>query len=143
MYATVDFGPEVNVDKAFSMQRKYEPKGPLVNSEYYPGWLTHWGEKMARKDTADVVNTLKKMLSMGANVNFYMYFGGTNFGFTAGANYNNVYVSDITSYDYDAPLSEAGDLTPKFYAIKETIAEYIPPPNNISVKTSEKGLYKC
>ncbi|KAL0271752.1 UNVERIFIED_CONTAM: hypothetical protein PYX00_008749 [Menopon gallinae] len=141
VYATVDFGPEINVQNAFSMQRKYEPRGPLVNSEYYPGWLTHWGEKMARKDAKTVVETLKKMLSMGANVNFYMYFGGTNFGFTAGANYNKMYVSDITSYDYDAPISEAGDLTPKFYALKEAIAEYLPTPSNSSAGTSEKGDY--
>lgn len=73
-----------DVDAAFLAQRKYEPSGPLVNSEFYTGWLTHWGEKFQRADTNAVSNTLDEMLARNASINFFMFYGGTNFGFSAG-----------------------------------------------------------
>lgn len=73
-----------NVDTAFLAQRIYEPRGPLVNSEFYTGWLTHWGETFQRVSTDAIVNTLDEMLSRNASVNFFMFYGGTNFGFLAG-----------------------------------------------------------
>lgn len=111
--------------------RKYEPKGPLVNAEYYPGWLTHWHEPMARVDTRGVTESLRSMLNANASVNFYMFYGGTNFGFTAGANDGGPgrYQADITSYDYDAPMDESGDPTSKFMAIRDVILQYLPDPN--------------
>jgi beta-galactosidase len=72
------------VDTAFLAQRIYEPHGPLVNSEFYTGWLTHWGETFQRVSTDAIVNTLDEMLSRNASVNFFMFYGGTNFGFLAG-----------------------------------------------------------
>lgn len=71
------------------------------------------------------------MLNDGASVNFYMFYGGTNFGFTAGANDggDGRYQADITSYDYDAPMNEAGDPTPKYFAIRDVISRYLPLPN--------------
>lgn len=59
-------------------------QGPLVNSEFYPGWLTHWQEPFQRVKSGAVKKTLNEMLSMGASVNIYMFYGGTNFGYTAG-----------------------------------------------------------
>lgn len=59
-------------------------QGPLVNSEFYPGWLTHWEEPFQRVSTANVVRVLDEMLALGASVNLYMFYGGTNFGFTSG-----------------------------------------------------------
>lgn len=59
-------------------------KGPLVNSEFYPGWLSHWEEPFQRVDTKKITKMLDEMLSLGASVNFYMFYGGTNFAFTAG-----------------------------------------------------------
>lgn len=73
-----------NVDTAFLAQRIYEPHGPLINSEFYTGWLTHWGEPFQRVSTEAVVNTLDEMLARNASVNFFMFYGGTNFGFLAG-----------------------------------------------------------
>ncbi|KAL0271158.1 UNVERIFIED_CONTAM: hypothetical protein PYX00_008346 [Menopon gallinae] len=140
VYATIDFGAGVNVKKMFEVQRHFEPRGPLVNSEFYTGWFTHWGEKMARVDTRMIIKSLRDMLDLGANINIYMFHGGTNFGFTAGANLGKTYTSDITSYDYDAPISEAGDLTDKYFAIMELLSRYIPL-NNISVSTGQKGNY--
>lgn len=84
VYSTVDFGIDTNVNQAFGYQRQYAPHGPLVNTEYYPGWLDLWGYNHSTTPTADIVKTLDQMLAVGANVNFYMFFGGTNFGFTSG-----------------------------------------------------------
>lgn len=68
----------------FAPLRRFMPKGPLMNSEFYPGWLTHWGEEFQGRETSAVVDTLKRMLDYDVNVNFYMFYGGTNFEFTAG-----------------------------------------------------------
>lgn len=122
---TIDFGVTYQpMSTVFADLRKYMPTGPLMNSEFYPGWLTHWGENMAQTSTHGVVTTLEAMLQSKINVNFYMFFGGSNFEYTAGANFDGTYMPDITSYDYDAPLSEAGDPTPKYNAIRETLKKY-------------------
>ncbi|MGW6837060.1 beta-galactosidase, partial [Streptomyces sp. NPDC054949] len=68
------------------------------------------------------------LLATGASVNFYMFHGGTNFGFMNGANDKHTYRPTVTSYDYDAPLDEAGDPTEKFAAFREVIAKYAPVP---------------
>uniref|UniRef100_A0A8C2XN58 Beta-galactosidase n=1 Tax=Cyclopterus lumpus TaxID=8103 RepID=A0A8C2XN58_CYCLU len=119
LYATVDFGPGSNVTAAFDAQRHAEPRGPLVNSEFYTGWLDHWGSAHSVVSSAIVAKTLNEMLAVGANVNLYMFIGGTNFGYWNGA--NDPYGAQPTSYDYDAPLTEAGDLTEKYFAIQEVI----------------------
>ncbi|XP_058821551.1 beta-galactosidase-like [Topomyia yanbarensis] len=128
--ATLDFGSTDNPARHWQMLRAYQPKGPLVNAEFYLGWLTHWSEPMARVAIEPLSNTLRLMLAQGANVNFYMFFGGTNFAFTAGANERDsgLIHADITSYDYDAPLDEAGDPTPKYYALRSVILEFFPDP---------------
>uniref|UniRef100_A0A8C2XS31 Beta-galactosidase n=1 Tax=Cyclopterus lumpus TaxID=8103 RepID=A0A8C2XS31_CYCLU len=125
LYATVDFGPGSNVTAAFDAQRHAEPRGPLVNSEFYTGWLDHWGSAHSVVSSAIVAKTLNEMLAVGANVNLYMFIGGTNFGYWNGA--NDPYGAQPTSYDYDAPLTEAGDLTEKYFAIQEIPAGPIPP----------------
>lgn len=129
--ATIDFGARTDVKAAWSKLKHYQPKGPLVNSEFYPGWLTHWQENMQRVNTDAIVKTLIEMLDAGANVNFYMFFGGTNFGFTAGANDGVLgdFTADVTSYDYDAPMDEAGDPTQKYLAIRDAVSRYLPLPN--------------
>ncbi|XP_011704982.1 PREDICTED: beta-galactosidase-like, partial [Wasmannia auropunctata] len=83
VYTTVDFGTFVNVTDSFQAMRFYQPKGPLVNSEFYSGWLTHWGESFQRVKTRAVTKMLREMLALGASVNIYMFYGGTNFGFTS------------------------------------------------------------
>ncbi|XP_021705359.1 beta-galactosidase isoform X2 [Aedes aegypti] len=132
--STLDFGPgtALEIDGYWKDLRKLQPKGPLVNAEYYPGWLTHWQEQqMARSPIEPVVTSLRYMLSSKVNVNIYMFYGGTNFGFTAGANEQGPgrFIPDITSYDYDAPLDESGDPTPKYEAIRKVISEFFPVPN--------------
>ncbi|CRK91904.1 CLUMA_CG005524, isoform A [Clunio marinus] len=131
--ATLDFGesPNSTIDSNWRTLRRYQPAGPLMNSEYYPGWLTHWQEEMQRVPVQPVLDSLEKMILDGASVNFYMFYGGTNFGFTAGANEGGPgrYDSDVTSYDYDAPMDEAGDPTEKYFAIRKLISKYFPLPN--------------
>ncbi|XP_012223400.1 beta-galactosidase [Linepithema humile] len=141
-YATVDFGTSVNITNSFQSMRLYQPRGPLVNSEFYPGWLTHWGEAFQRIKTEAVTRTLREMLDVGASVNIYMFYGGTNFGFTSGANGGaGAYSPQLTSYDYDAPLTEAGDPTDKYYAIRDVIGQYLPLPNMTLPVASPKGNY--
>uniref|UniRef100_A0A8C4XQU7 Galactosidase beta 1 like n=1 Tax=Falco tinnunculus TaxID=100819 RepID=A0A8C4XQU7_FALTI len=124
LYATIDFGPGSNVTEAFGAQRRVEPRGPLVNSEYYTGWLDYWGEAHASTSSASVARGLEDMLQLGANVNMYMFHGGTNFVYWSGADFKDQYKPVTTSYDYDAPLSEAGDPTKKLFAIRTVISKF-------------------
>lgn len=139
LYATVDFGPGGNVTAAFSAQRYAEPRGPLVNSEFYTGWLDHWGSRHSVVSFAVVAKSLNEMLAMGANVNMYMFIGGTNFGYWNGA--NSKYSPQPTSYDYDAPLTEAGDLTEKYFAIRDVIKMYRDVPEGPIPPTTPKYAY--
>jgi len=88
VYATVDFGSGANITSSFAIQRQFEPRGPLVNSEYYPGWLDYWGHPHNKVGVNSSANFLDQMLAKGANVNVYVAHGGTNFGFENGANLN-------------------------------------------------------
>ena len=78
------------------------------------------------------------MLSLGANVNIYLMHGGTSFGFSAGSNFPP-FQPNPTSYDYDAPISEAGDLTEKYFAIKNVVKNYLPIPDLNVTASSIKG----
>ncbi|KAF8777675.1 Beta-galactosidase like protein [Argiope bruennichi] len=117
-----------NVTLNFDRLRYTQADGPLVNSEYYPGFIDHWGHPHSTKTTENVVKTLNEMLLANASVNFYMFLGGTSFGFTAGSNILNTFQACTTSYDFDAPLTEAGDPTPKYYAIRDAIGKFLPLP---------------
>ncbi|XP_035516916.1 beta-galactosidase [Morone saxatilis] len=139
LYATVDFGPGGNVTAAFDAQRHAEPHGPLVNSEFYTGWLDHWGSRHSVVSSAIVAKSLNEILAVGANVNLYMFIGGTNFGYWNGA--NSPYGPQPTSYDYDAPLTEAGDLTEKYFAIREVIKMYRKIPEGPIPPTTPKYAY--
>lgn len=115
---------EDNIDNLKKVVNQYNGgKGPYMVAEFYPGWLDHWAEEFPRVPTEDVVNQMKKYLENGVSFNFYMVHGGTNFGFTTGANYdkNHDIQPDMTSYDYDAPISEAGWATPKYMAIRDEL----------------------
>ncbi|KOB77903.1 Beta-galactosidase, partial [Operophtera brumata] len=84
---TIDFMAQINVESKFCPLRHFMPSGPLMNSEFYTGWLTHWGEDMANIPEEKVVKTLEDMLNYHIHINFYVFFGGTNFGFTAAKYY--------------------------------------------------------
>ncbi|XP_053732178.1 beta-galactosidase-1-like protein isoform X1 [Synchiropus splendidus] len=141
LYATVDFGTDTNITEAFDRQRSIEPAGPLVNSEFYTGWLDHWGEPHASVDATRVSRMLGQMLAMGANVNMYMFEGGTNFGYWNGADHDTKYRPVLTSYDYDAPLSEAGDPTEKLLAIRDVIKQFREIPSGPMPPATPKFAY--
>ncbi|KAL9848454.1 LOW QUALITY PROTEIN: beta-galactosidase-1-like protein [Geothlypis trichas] len=140
LYATVDFGPGSNVTEAFGAQRRVEPKGPLVNSEYYTGWLDYWGEAHA-STSAVWVARVEDMLQLGASINMQMFHGGTNFAYWSGADYKGQYKPVTTSYDYDAPLSEAGDPTEKLFAIRTVISKFQPLPAGPMPPATPKYAY--
>ncbi|KAM8934027.1 beta-galactosidase-like [Pelodytes ibericus] len=141
LYATVDFGPVDNGTKAFELLRRLQPKGPLVNSEYYTGWMDHWGEQHSIKSSESVCQGLLNILYTGASVNMYMFEGGTNFGYWNGANIKVKYQSVTTSYDYDAPLTEAGDPTEKLHKIRAVISKFLPVPQGPFPRPSPKYHY--
>ncbi len=136
--ATANFGSGAKA--AFEKLREYEPDGPLMCMEYWNGWFDHWGEEHHTRDAGDVVRALEDMLEAGASVNFYMFHGGTNFGFFNGANCQakDAYEPTVTSYDYDVLLSESGEPTEKFYAVREAIGRYA----NVAERTLPEPIGK-
>jgi len=125
---------EDNIDTLKKVVNEYHNgDGPYMVAEFYPGWLDHWAEPFQKVSTESVVAQTEKYLKAGVSFNFYMVHGGTNFAFTSGANYDNNHdiQPDITSYDYDAPISEAGWATPKYLALRKlfqkSVSYKIPP----------------
>jgi len=125
---------EDNIDTLKKAVNEYHNgEGPYMVAEFYPGWLDHWAEPFQKVSTESVVAQTEKYLKAGVSFNYYMVHGGTNFAFTSGANYDNNHdiQPDITSYDYDAPISEAGWATPKYKALRElfmkNVSYKIPP----------------
>lgn len=113
----------------WDVAKKNNPGVPIFSSETYPGWLTHWGEAFATNSTESIVKELLFLFQNKKSFSLYVVHGGTNFGFTAGANSGGKgYEPDITSYDYDAPITEQGRATPKYMAMREIIGEGKPLP---------------
>lgn len=114
-------------DGDFNEATKRNPGVPSFSSETYPGWLTHFKEKYAKTDTADLKKEITWLLDHHKSFNLYVIHGGTNFGFTAGANAFSPtqFQPDITSYDYDAPINEQGQATPKYYMLRNLIKQYV------------------
>jgi beta-galactosidase len=111
----------------FELAAKMNPGVPVFSSETYPGWLTHWGEKWAKTDTTDLLKEIKFLMDNKKSFNLYVIHGGTNFGYTAGANSGGKgYEPDVTSYDYDAPITEQGQPTPKYMALRRLLGSYLP-----------------
>jgi beta-galactosidase GanA len=111
----------------FALASKINPGVPVFSSETYPGWLTHWGEKWAKPDTSELLKEVKFLMDNKKSFNFYVIHGGTNFEYTAGANSGGKgYEPDVTSYDYDAPINEQGQPTPKYMALRKLISSYLP-----------------
>jgi len=122
--AVINFGPPTTAETAFGRLAKARPNGPKMSGEYWDGWFDSWGEKRRTTDAAAQAADLKWMLARGNSVNLYMFHGGTSFGWMNGADMDDgKYKPDVTSYDYDAPVGESGELTPKFYLFRDAIRE--------------------
>ncbi|HEX4091562.1 MAG TPA: beta-galactosidase family protein [Trebonia sp.] len=118
--ATGSFGGHVT--QRLAALRAYQADGPLMCSEFWHGWFDDWGGHHHVTPVAEAAGNLDAMLRAGASVNIYMFHGGTNFGLTNGANDKGTYHPITTSYDYDAPLDEAGNPTAKYWAFRDVIA---------------------
>lgn len=119
---------ENNIENLKKVVNQYNGgQGPYMVAEFYPGWLAHWCEPHPQVKASTIARQTEKYLANGVSFNYYMVHGGTNFGFTSGANYDKKHdiQPDLTSYDYDAPISEAGWVTPKFDSIRNVIKRHV------------------
>lgn len=110
-----------------SLTRRYNNgKGPFFVAEWYPAWFDWWGQKHHTVSPARYVRELDNMLGAGVSINMYMFHGGTTRGFMNGANCydSGYYEPQISSYDYDAPLDEAGNATDKFMQFRSVIQKH-------------------
>lgn len=124
----------------FAVMRKKIGNRPLMCMEFWVGWFDNWGVECHQTgDIEEHVQALDEILSEG-HVNIYMFEGGTNFGFTNGANYYDVLTPDVTSYDYDALLTEDGQITPKYEAFRQIIGKYVALPDvELTTKIQRKA----
>lgn len=137
--ATANFGSRGK--ESFAILRNFRPGQPAMCTEFWNGWFDHWYESHHLREGDDTAKTMEEMLSDGGSVNMYMFHGGTNFGFMNGANYDGGIMPTVTSYDYDAPVSECGDLTPKYYAVKEVVEKYLGKAPELHVENLPKKAY--
>ena len=129
--------PEVN----FAELQKFRRGQPNMCGEYWCGWFDHWYEEHHVREAEELAGLHRDMLASGASLNFYMFHGGTNFGFMNGANHGGKYEPTITSYDYNALLSESGDMTPAYYAVRKINEEFFGELPPLTCKNSEKKAY--
>ena len=119
---TGNFGSKT--EERFDVLKKYTDGGPLMCTEFWVGWFDHWGNGgHMTGNLEESVKDLDKMLELG-HVNIYMFEGGTNFGFMNGSNYYDELTPDVISYDYDALLTEDGQITEKYRRYRDVIAKY-------------------
>lgn len=140
VFAAIEFPTGSDPASAFAVQKRFNPPGmsPLLSAEFYTGWLSHWGERLAQTDPKKTAEALDAILRLNASVVLHMVHGGTNFGFFSGANIGSGpsdFQPVITSYDYDAPIGEAGDVSgAKYQEIRKVLSKYVegelpePPP---------------
>jgi beta-galactosidase len=142
---TVNFA--FDAKEALAKLREYQPEGPLMVTEFWSGWFDHWGEEHHITEDGSTsiqrsLDTLDEILSAGASVNFYMFHGGTNFGFMNGANcYPTPYQADVTSYDYACPIGEDGDLSPRYESYREVLKKYMDLPSTDHIQSVKKCAF--
>lgn len=120
---TVNFGSRTL--EVLEMAQEELPGQPQMCMEFWNGWFDHWGEEHHARTGDSAAGEVADMLDNGMSVNFYMVHGGTNFGLRAGANHDGMLQPTTTSYDYDAPIAENGELTEKFRAFRAEIAKHV------------------
>ncbi|KAL3366398.1 hypothetical protein AABB24_011195 [Solanum stoloniferum] len=147
VFSAVDFSTGDDPWPNFKLQKEFNAPGksPPLSTEFYTGWLTHWGEHIANTDATVTASYLERILSKNGSAVLYMAHGGTNFGFYSGANTGadeTDYKPDLTSYDYDAPIKESGDIdNPKYQALRRVIAKYTAAPLPSVPSNTEKKAY--
>lgn len=122
---TINFGTGANIEQQFKKLKEARPETPLMCSEFWSGWFDHWGRKHETRPAQTMVQGIKDMLDRGISFSLYMTHGGTTFGHWGGAN-NPSYSAMCSSYDYDAPISEAGWTTEKYFLLRDLLKSYLP-----------------
>lgn len=118
-----DIPAHYDVTSSFGVMKGVNPKpGPMLVIEYYTGWYDYWGWAHNFKDRGPVMRTFEKMMALNASVNFFMFVGGTNFGFKAA---KSTSYPLTTSYDYGAPVAEHGDIRPIYHDIRNLASKYL------------------
>ncbi len=120
---TMNFGTGANIDQQFRRLGELRPNAPKMCSEFWSGWFDKWGARHETRPAKDMVEGMDEMLSKGISFSLYMTHGGTSFGHWAGAN-SPGFAPDVTSYDYDAPINEYGQATPKFWELRTMMQKY-------------------
>ncbi len=120
---TMNFGTGANIDQQFRRLGQLRPDAPKMCSEFWSGWFDKWGARHETRPAKDMVDGMDEMLSKGISFSLYMTHGGTSFGHWAGAN-SPGFAPDVTSYDYDAPINEYGQATPKFWELRKMMEKY-------------------
>ena len=120
---TMNFGTGANIDDQFRRLGELRPDAPKMCSEFWSGWFDKWGAQHETRPAKDMVDGMDEMLSKGISFSLYMTHGGTSFGHWAGAN-SPGFAPDVTSYDYDAPINEYGQATPKFWELRTMMEKY-------------------
>ena len=120
---TMNFGTGANIDQQFRRLGELRPNAPKMCSEFWSGWFDKWGAQHETRPAKDMVEGMDEMLSKGISFSLYMTHGGTSFGHWAGAN-SPGFAPDVTSYDYDAPINEYGQATPKFWELRTMMQKY-------------------
>nr|XP_020456096.1 beta-galactosidase-1-like protein 2 [Monopterus albus] len=103
-----------------------QPQKPKMVMEYWSGWFDLWGNLHHVYTAEDMIPVVTEILKLDMSINLYMFHGGTNFGFMNGAFAVGIPAPKpmVTSYDYDAPLSEAGDYTTKYRLLRNLFSYY-------------------
>ncbi len=122
-------------DKAIADYTAYQNDKPFFAAEFWAGRSQQWGGYFSRQTAESVAEKYKELLQKNTFVNFYMFCGGTNFGFQNGAlvgrfgadlpGAKNRFIPFATSYDVDAPVTESGIPTEKYFACKKVLKEYL------------------
>ncbi|HXK06884.1 MAG TPA: beta-galactosidase family protein [Verrucomicrobiae bacterium] len=123
--SVINFGGG-NPAREFENFARFRQGVPRMCGEYWVGWFDHWGEQHHTTKPEESARGLEWMLSRGISANLYMFHGGSSWGYMSGANFSRAYEPDISGYDYDSPLDEAGRPTPKFHALRDVIRKYAP-----------------
>jgi len=121
--------------------KEFRPNQPLMCGEYWCGWFDHWYEGHHIRPQQEIIDDFRNFMDMKASINVYMFHGGTNFGFMNGANYIDKYAPTITSYDYNSPLTEAGDRTENYYILRGIIEDTFGKLPPMTAKETEKKAY--
>lgn len=120
---TMNFGTGADIAQQFRRLGELRPNAPQMCSEFWSGWFDKWGARHETRPAKAMVEGIDEMLSKGISFSLYMTHGGTSFGHWAGAN-SPGFAPDVTSYDYDAPINEYGQATPKYWELRRTMEKY-------------------